>query len=167
MVLFVFQISQNEIWKFGRNLPLAKFVSERVKGAKVHRADLESGSSHIGLVFIPYRIAFRVGRDRNEPTTMKTAAQVTKFAHASLRKVMRSQVRICTTWPSFPFTCRLLFIISSPKLVISCNFLSIRIVLTCFYLLIFYFEKFSTWIGRLLFEMRCNKCCYNKALTVY
>ena len=34
------------------------------------------------------------------------------------------------------------------KLVVSCNFLSIRIVLSCFYLLIFYFEKFSTWIWR-------------------
>ena len=81
-----------EIWL------LDKFGSERVNGAKVHRADLESGSSHIGLVFILYRIAFRVGRARNEPAIMKTATQVTKFAHASLRKVMpRSQVRICTT----------------------------------------------------------------------
>ena len=48
-------------------------------------------------------------------------------------------------------TCRLLFIISLPKLVVSSNFLSIRIVLSCFYLLIFYFEKFSTWIWRLPF----------------
>jgi len=31
MVLFVFQISQNEIWKFGQNLLSAKFGSERVK----------------------------------------------------------------------------------------------------------------------------------------
>ena len=123
--------------KFGRNLPLAKFGSaERIKGAKVHRADLESGSLHIGLVFILYGIAFRVGRTRNEPT-MKTATQVTKCTHASLRKVMRSQERICTTWPISPFICRLRFIISSPKLVTSCNFLSIRIVLSCFYLLIF------------------------------
>ena len=30
MVLFVIQISQNGIWKFGRNLLLAKFGSERV-----------------------------------------------------------------------------------------------------------------------------------------
>ena len=62
-------------------MPLAKFGTERVKGAEVHRADLESGSSHIGLVFILYGIAFRVGRTRNEPT-MKTATQVTKFTHA-------------------------------------------------------------------------------------
>ena len=34
---------------------------------------------------------------------------------------------ICTTWPSFPFACRLLFIISTHKLVVSPNFLSIRI----------------------------------------
>ena len=33
MMLFVFKISQNEIWKFGRNLLSAKFGSERVKGA--------------------------------------------------------------------------------------------------------------------------------------
>ena len=45
----------------------------------------------------------------------------------------------CTTWPSFLFTCRLLFIISTPKVVVSRNKLSIRIVLSCFYLLIFYF----------------------------
>ena len=47
-------------------------------------------------------------------------------------------------------TCCLLFIISSPKLVVSSKFLSIRIVLSCFYLLIFYFEKFLTWIWCLL-----------------
>ena len=52
-----------------------------------------------------------------------------------------------------PFTCRLLFIISTHKLVVSRNFLSIRIVLSCFYLLIFYFEKFSTWIWRLPFAV--------------
>ena len=34
------------------------------------------------------------------------------------------QARIYTTWPSFPFTCRLLFIISTHKLVVSRNFLS-------------------------------------------
>ena len=34
--------------------------------------------------------------------------------------------------------------ISTHKLVVSRNFLSRRIVLSCFYLLIFYFEKFST-----------------------
>ena len=37
-----------------------------------------------------------------------------------------------------------LFIISTNKLVVSRNFLSIRIVLSCFYLPIFYFEKIST-----------------------
>ena len=62
---------------------------------------------------------------------------------------VKRQTRICTAWPSFLFTCRLLLIISTPKLVISRNFSSIRIVLSCFYLLIFYFEKFSTWIWRL------------------
>ena len=65
------------------------------------------------------------------------------------RVYVNRQTRICTTGPSFPFTCRLLFIISTHKLVVSRNFLSIRIVLSCFYLLIFYFEKFSTWICRI------------------
>ena len=64
---------------------------------------------------------------------------------------VKRQTRICTTWPSFLFTCRLQFIISTHKLVVSRNFLSIRIVLSCFYLLIFYFEKFSTWIWSLPF----------------
>ena len=66
---------------------------------------------------------------------------------------VKRQTRICTTWPSFLFTCRLLFIISTHKLVVSRNFLSIRIVLSCFYLLIFYVEKFSTWIWRLPFAV--------------
>ena len=66
---------------------------------------------------------------------------------------VKCQTRICTTWPSFPFTCRLLFIISSHRLVVLRNFLSIRIVLSCFYLLIFYFEKFSTGIWRLPFAV--------------
>ena len=35
---------------------------------------------------------------------------------------MSRQMQICTTWPSFPFTSCLLFIISSHKLVVSCNF---------------------------------------------
>ena len=43
------------------------------------------------------------------------------------------QTRICTTWPSFLLTFRLLFIVSAPKLVVSRNFLSIRIFLSCFF----------------------------------
>ena len=61
---------------------------------------------------------------------------------------------ICTTWPSFPrdvVTSR--DQVSTHKLVVSRNFLSIRIVLSCFYLLIFYFEKFATWIWRLPFAL--------------
>ena len=50
------------------------------------------------------------------------------------------QTWICITWPSFLFTCHLLFIISTPRLVVSRNFSSIRIVLSCFYPLIFHFE---------------------------
>ena len=66
----------------------------------------------------------------------------------------KRQTLVCTTWPSSPFTCRFLFIISThEKLVVSRIFLSIGIVLSCFYLLIFYFEKFSTWIWRLPFAI--------------
>ena len=66
---------------------------------------------------------------------------------------VKRQTRICTTWPSFPFTCRLLFIISTQKLAVSLKFLSIRIVWSCFYLLVLYFEKFPTWIRRLPFAV--------------
>ena len=61
---------------------------------------------------------------------------------------VKRQTRICTTSPIFLFTCRLLFIIYTPKVVVSRNFLSMRIVLSCFYLLIFYFEEFASWIWR-------------------
>ena len=40
--------------------------------------------------------------------------------------IFLQQTRFCTTWPSFPFTCRLLFIISTHKLVVSLNFVSMR-----------------------------------------
>ena len=66
---------------------------------------------------------------------------------------VKQQTQICNSWPSFPFTCRLLFIISTHKLEVSRNFLSIRIVLSCFYLLIFYFQKLSTWIWHLPFAV--------------
>ena len=59
---------------------------------------------------------------------------------------------IYTTWPSFPFACRPLFIVSTHKLVapwVSGNFLSLRIFWAVFICSFFYFEKFSTWIWRL------------------
>ena len=49
--------------------------------------------------------------------------------------------------------CCLLFIISTHKLIVSCNFMSKRIALNHFFLLIFYFEKFSPWIWRLLWSL--------------
>ena len=66
---------------------------------------------------------------------------------------VKRQMRICTTWPSFPITRCLLFIISADKLVVPLKILSIIIVLSCVYLLMFYFEKFSTWIWCLLFAL--------------
>ena len=48
----------------------------------------------------------------------------------------------------FPYP---LFIISTHKLVVSRIFYVQKNFLRCFYLLIFYFEKFSTWIWRFPF----------------
>ena len=45
---------------------------------------------------------------------------------------VKRQMWICTTWSSFRPLCHLLFIISRHKLVVSCNFLSIRIFLAVF-----------------------------------
>ena len=45
---------------------------------------------------------------------------------------VKRQMWICTTWSSFRPLCHLLFIISTHKLVVSCNFLSIRIFLAVF-----------------------------------
>ena len=53
---------------------------------------------------------------------------------------------------------------STPKLVVSRNLLSIRIVLSCFYLLIFYFEKFSAWIWRLPFAVYVKLQLSNNSL---
>ena len=83
-----------------------------------------------------------------------TEADGTKLVREDKHHVyVKRQTRICATWPSFPISCCLLFIISTPTLVVSNNFSSIRIVLSCFYLLIFYFEKFSTWIWYMLFAI--------------
>ena len=69
-------------------------------------------------------------------------------------------------WPSFPFTCCLLFIILTHNLVVSRNFSSIRIVLSCF-LLIFYFEKLSTWIWRLPYTWCLNSARYFSPIKLY
>ena len=74
----LFYLRAQNLRAYGRKNYTA--VEIHLKGAKVRRADLEIGTSHIGLVFILYQIAFRVGRARNEPATMKTATHVTKFA---------------------------------------------------------------------------------------
>ena len=64
----------------------------------------------------------------------------------------KRQTRSGTTWPSFRLNCRLLFITSTQKSGFM-QVLSIRIVLDSFCLLIFYSEKFLTWIWRLSFAV--------------
>ena len=53
------------------------------------------------------------------------------------------QTRICTTWPSFSFACRPLFIISAHKFSSFMQFFIHKNFLSCFSLLIFYFEMNS------------------------
>ena len=71
---------------------------------------------------------------------------------------VKRKTRICTTWPSFLFTCRLLFIISTPKLVVSRNFLSIRFVLCCFYPLWFSILRNSQLESDSLISALCTLC---------
>ena len=78
---------------------------------------------------------------------------------------VKRQTQIRTTWPTFLFTCRLLFIISTPKLVVSRNFLFIRIAFELFYLLFFYFEKFSTRTGRFPFAVYVKLKLSNDKIT--
>ena len=64
------------------------------------------------------------------------------FNHVCVKR----QTRICTTWPtSFPLICRLLFIISTQNLVVSPNFLSIRIFWAGFICLFSILRNSSTW----------------------
>ena len=88
----------------------------------------------------------RKGKTWSRGTNLRLAFAVNVTLNREIKHhvYVKRQTRICTTWPSFLFTCRLLFIISTPKLVVSLDFSSIRIVLSCYYLLIFYFENFST-----------------------
>ena len=86
---------------------------------------------------------------RGTNSRLAFAVNVTLNREVKHHVYVKRQTRIYTTWPTIRFTCRLLFIISAPKLVVSRNFLSIRIVLSCYYLLIFYLENFSTLTWRL------------------
>ena len=88
----------------------------------------------------------RKGKTWSRGTNLRLAFAVNVTLNREIKHhvYVERQPRICTTWPSFLFTCRLLFIISTPKLVVSLDFSSIRIVLSCSYRLIFYFENFST-----------------------
>ena len=52
---------------------------------------------------------------------------ITEIREVKHRVYVKRQTRICTTWPSFPFACRPLFVISPHKLVVSRTILSVRI----------------------------------------
>ena len=69
-------------------------------------------------------------------TSLKSPKSISRFYLSRVVKhhvYVKWQTRICTTWPSFLFTCRFkLFLISTPKLVVSLDFLSIRIFLAVF-----------------------------------
>ena len=73
----------------------------------------------------------------------------------SITFTSNGQTRICTTWPSLPFTCRLLFITSTHKF----SFTQFFIHKNCFELFLsahLQFEKFSTWIRRLPYTWSLN-----------
>lgn len=72
---------------------------------------------------------------------------------------------ICTTWPFLPFTCRLLFIMSTQKLVVSCQahpyYLYSLIIFIFNYFGQFLFNHFLIWqtvkLNYLMFAV-CRKC---------
>ena len=64
---------------------------------------------------------------RGANSRLPFAVNVTLNREVKHHVYVKLQTRICTTWPSFPFTCRLLFIASTNKWVVSRNFLSRRI----------------------------------------
>ena len=109
------------------------------------------------MVISRYKIAWwdKKGKTWSRGTNSRLAFSVNVTLNREVKHhvYVKRQTRICTTWPSFLFTCRLLFIISTPKLVVSRNFSSIRIVLSCHYRLIFYLENFSTLPWRLPFAL--------------
>ena len=78
---------------------------------------------------------------------------------------VKRQTQTRTTWPTFLSTCRLPFIISTPKLVVSRNLLFIRIAFELFYILFFYFEKFSTQTWRLPFAVYVKLKLSNDKIT--
>ena len=68
----------------------------------------------------------------------------------------KRQTWISATWPGFPLTCFQLFFTWTSSTSSFTLFSSTRIVLDCFYLPIFYFEKFLTSVCRLPFAVYMN-----------
>ena len=68
----------------------------------------------------------------------------------------KQQTWICTTWPSFPPHFPFTLYCFYTKISSFMPVLTIGIVRDCFYLLIFYSEKFSTWVWRLPFAVNVN-----------
>ena len=135
--------------KRGMKSPL-KWRNQPRKKWRTFRKSKEGTGCYIYISGDPFFQQFRLHSPPQGNWVEFTFAQTSGL---SITFTSNAQTRICTTWPSLPFTCRLLFIISTHKLVVSRNFLSIKIVLSCFYLLIFNFEKCSTWIWLLSFAI--------------
>ena len=122
------------------------FVLSRISTTHLHLDCVNYGLSmwlatQAGLLHLRYSFKFlfflwifnSVSGKSNKATVTKArcyANCLTKVSHLSIERLnhvyVKRETRICTcTWPSFPLTCRLLFIISTHKLVVSHNFLSI------------------------------------------
>ena len=82
--------------------------------------------------------------------------QTFNYREIKIHVYPKRQTWLCTTWPSFspyfPFTVYCFY----TKISSFMPALSIRIALDCFYLLIFYSEKFSTDVCRLPYAVNVN-----------
>ena len=121
---------------------LLKWLNWRKKGSACITSNLwgpHSPNFWTSHFFFSFQIVFRLF--------------VLVFSRASIRLLInrllerysvyvKRQTRICTTWQNFPHYFWL-FIISTHELVVSRNFLSIRIVLSCFYVLFFFILRNS------------------------
>ena len=91
---------------------------------------------------------------RHMTTKPRSGSEAKKKENREIKRhdYAKRQTWICTTWPGFVLNWRLLFITA-------------RVVLNSFYLLIYYSEKFSTWIWRYPFVVNVTLNLSNNHLT--